>query len=32
MGARPGMDLNKARDLADRLGDEEVVSKMSRHP
>jgi hypothetical protein len=29
MGAKPGLDLDQARDLADRLEDEEVLRKMS---
>ena len=29
MGAKPGFDLDQARDLADRLEDEEVLRKMS---
>ena len=29
MRAKPGLDLDRARDLADRLEDEEVLRKMS---
>jgi hypothetical protein len=29
MGAKRGLDLDQARDLADRLEDEEVLRKMS---
>lgn len=29
MGAKPGLDLDQARELADRLEDEEVLRKMS---
>lgn len=29
MGAKPGLDLDRARDLADRLEGEEVLRKMS---
>ncbi|HEY2479580.1 MAG TPA: hypothetical protein VGI17_12735 [Solirubrobacterales bacterium] len=29
MKAKPGLDLDQARDLADRLEDEEVLRKMS---
>jgi hypothetical protein len=29
MRAKPGLDLDQARDLADRLEDEEVLRKMS---